>query len=303
MAQMTSTDLPDQFVKNIVSLSGDEGRAWLNRLPGSISNLEARWSIRVGRPFRNINFNYTAPAESADGRSVVLKIAPPINETEILAEAKYLRTIGGNGAVRLFEESRQDRALLIERALPGTTVAKTCRDQPLKAVEIATDLLNRIRMQAPIDQADVIRLDDWFENLERCFGTAFPSEYAARAIAIYSRLGSAASPQYLHGDLHAENIVAFGDGFALIDPKGMVGALGFEVAVFLNNFHRWIGERRDKLQLLTTAVRKFADSTGLTEQALREWAFAHSIVVAWWIFDEMPEQYDDEVVQSDIWGI
>ncbi|MBX7060436.1 MAG: aminoglycoside phosphotransferase family protein [Pyrinomonadaceae bacterium] len=301
MAAGNKLSLPKGFVRNIRSLSREAGKRWLEELPQLIVSLETRFAISVGLPFQNINFNFVAPAETIDGRKAVLKIAPPSNDAEIHSEARYVRTLDGNGVVKLLAERAEDRALLIERAVPGKMLTDLYTDDPLGAVDVAVELLDTIRMPVPENLGAAVLLDDWFANLERAKGSEFPRRYVDRTREIYSRLGGAKS--YLHGDFHLENIVSSCDDFVLIDPKGLIGHIGFEIAVFLNNFRWWLDEDADLPRLLDAAVKKFSVATGISESELREWAYAHVVLTSWWIFDEMHETYENEVAQSDIWVI
>lgn len=36
---------------------------------------------------------------------------------------------------------------------------------------------------------------------------------------------------------------------------------------------------------------------------IREWAFAYMVIGAWWTFDEMPEHYDNNFAEIDIWDV
>jgi len=36
---------------------------------------------------------------------------------------------------------------------------------------------------------------------------------------------------------------------------------------------------------------------------LRQWAYAQMVLGAWWMYDEMSEIYDNEVVKADIWDV
>ena len=129
--------------------------------------------------------------------------------------------------------------------------------------------------------------------------------YAEKALAIYETLRN--QPEfvgYLHGDFHPDNIVsATREDFLLIDPKGMIGHLGYEIAVFLNNFHWWQDEAPDIRPRLASAIQTFSDAFGISPSELREWAYAQMVLSAWWTFDEMPDLYDNEVAKADIWDV
>jgi len=137
------------------------------------------------------------------------------------------------------------------------------------------------------------------------YETDFPSGYAKRALEIYSDLtGPNARRYYLHGDFHPANVVsATRETFLAIDPKGIVGPIGYEIAVFLNNFHWWQEHRPDVQGRLDEAVSKFSEAFNIDAYELRCWAFAQMVLGAWWTYDEMPGIYNNEVVKADVWEV
>ena len=295
--------LPEDLVVNIRSMCGPRGQEWLGCLPELIKKLERIWSIDAGMVYPAAGFNYVAPATGRNGESYVLKLSPPFETAEFASETAFLRSQNGSGCVRLIDERPEYRALLLERAVPGETMNVIYAEREPQCVEPAIDVLRALMKRAADPPKEAIRLDTWFENLHRAQGTAFPPDYATKAIEIYDRLGRY-NVMYLHGDFHPLNIVtATREPFLLIDPKGIVGSIGYEIAVFLNNFHWWQDERPDILERLAVAVKQFAEAFGFSERELREWAFAQMVISAWWTFDELPNEYDNEVAKADIWGI
>jgi len=305
---MTTTfkdGLPKELVEHITAICGSRGEAWFEQLPRMISELELDWSIHVAEPFPGIEYNFVAEAGHTDGSPVVLKIAPPFERTEIHGEAKYLRTRSGNGAIELLAEDRERKAILLERALPGEVLFDRFKDTPASCVEPAIEVLRSVLRLPPPDMSDVDTLDNWFNNFQRYRETDFPAECAEKAFEIYKRLSTQATRiYYLHGDFHPGNVVtASRSPFLTIDPKGIVGHLGYDIAVFLNNLHRWQKSHHDLTSFLTDAVRKFADAFDFDEFELREWAYASMVIGAWWTFEDMPEMYNNEVALADIWDV
>jgi hypothetical protein len=90
---------------------------WRDSLPDLVRACVERWSLEVGSPWTNSVASLTMPA-TRDGNPVVLKIGVPDREGEFEGEA--LRQQHGAGAVRLLDEDRERRALLLERCEPGT---------------------------------------------------------------------------------------------------------------------------------------------------------------------------------------
>jgi streptomycin 6-kinase len=299
--------LPIDLVTHVTTMCGTRGEAWFDELPEMISRLECQWSIDVGKPFPGIEYNFVASAVTDDGIPVVLKIAPPFKTTEIHSEAKFLRTLDGERAVRLLKEDRKSKAILMERALPGKCLVDLFAHDPIGSVPPAIEVLKSITTDQPDDITDVPTLDGWFANFrDRFRGTGFPAIEAERAIRMYEQLStSPGDRRYIHGDFHLGNIVnSDRSPFLVIDPKGIVGHVGYEAAVFLMNLYRWQHQKDGRVRdLLDNAVCLFADGLGLSEAVIRQWGFVHTVIGAWWNYEDMPGLYDAELAMPDIWNV
>jgi streptomycin 6-kinase len=297
--------LPREFVENTIALCGAKGESWLDDLPNMISALETKWSIKAGGNFRNLSYNYVANANLLNGKSAVLKIGLPRKDVEIYGEAAYLQTLDGKGSVKLLEFDRERQAALLERAAPGANLKSVCKKDQSAAITIAIRVLKRVLLPAPSDPNDFIILDDWFDGLERAAGTNFPQDYAARALEFYEQLSSDTKNIFLlHGDLHHDNILsATREPFLVIDPKGIVGHVGYDIGVFLNNHHDWL-EWNTRLEgKLDKAVADFAGALELEESVIRKWAFCQMVLSWWWMFDEMPDTFGKALGLSDVWKV
>lgn len=306
MARDFRDTIPHELVTHITAMCGRKGEEWFDdELPLAIRELEERWSVKVHNPFPGIEYNFVAPATASDGSSVVVKIAPPFETTEIYGEAKFLATRGGQGAVKLLAEDRELRAILIEQAVPGRSLVDCFATDPIASVRPAIEVLKSILGSLPADMSDVETLDNWFNRFRRYSETEFPRDRAEKAFEIYERLSCQPGRTfYLHGDFHLGNVVDSDRApFLAIDPKGIVGHLGYDIAVFLINFHRWQEKNEDVAALVTEAIAQFSAAFGMTETEIREWTFAYMVIGAWWNFEDMPELYDPKVAMPDIWNV
>jgi streptomycin 6-kinase len=297
--------LPKQFVENTIALCGETGESWLNELPDLINALGSAWAIEAGPHFRNLSYNYVANALMPDGKTAVLKIGLPIKDVEINGEARYLQALDGRGAAKLLKFDRERQAVLLERVAPGANLRSVCKKNEAEAVKVAIRVLKRILQPVPADNTDLIILDAWFDGLKRAIGTNFPQVYASRALEYYSELSADVKNTFLlHGDLHHDNILsATREPFLVIDPKGMIGHVGYDIGVFLNNHHDWL-EWNTRLEgKLDIAVADFAAAFELEEAVIRKWAFCQMVLSWWWMFDEMPETFGEELGLSDIWKV
>ena len=297
--------LPTDLVTHITAICGDRGAAWFEELPATIRRLEESWGVKVEQPFPGIEFNYVAKASRADGEQVVVKISPPYDRVEIFQEAKYLHTRGGTGAVKLLDVDREHKALLLERALPGVALFQQFKIDPASCIAPAIRVLQDILRPPPPDLLDVELLDNWFARFQRYKETTFPEEFAGRATDIYNRLSRQPNKTYyIHGDFHPGNIVTSDRSvYLVIDPKGILGHIGYDIAVFLNNLHWWQRTNPNVGDFLHTAIAQFSRAFEMSAIEIREWAFAYMVIGAWWNFEDMPEHYDGDVAMSDVWGV
>jgi len=297
--------LPKGFVENALDLCGARGCEWIESIPATIKALENDWDFTSDGHFHNLSFNYVGRAIRNDGTRAVLKIALPLDDPEIYGEAEYLRISEGRGVAKLLEYSDEHRAMLIESVEPGTPLKTRFRRDQSKAVTIAAELLCRVSQPAPNSEFEFTRLDDWFSGLERAIQTKFPQDFVGRALEYYSQISSDRSQLCLiHGDLHHTNILAATrEPFLLIDPKGIIGHLGYDIGVFLNNHHNWLEWDQSLEPKLDAAVATFAATCGLDEIIVRKWAFCQMVVSWWWMFDEMPNTYGRKLGLSEIWKV
>jgi streptomycin 6-kinase len=104
--------VPDA-VANAAAACGAGG--WLRDLSGLIAELEAEWSVSVGRPFPHSSEAFVAEASLADGTPAVLKLLIPQDGAAGRREITMLRLTGGRGCVGLLRDDDARGALLLER--------------------------------------------------------------------------------------------------------------------------------------------------------------------------------------------
>jgi streptomycin 6-kinase len=297
-------NLPNALVSHVTGVLGDRGHEWIRQLPQLIDAVARDWDLIVGDPLEAGEFNLVAPATRSGREQVVLKISPPFQDGEYFSETAWLRNRAGDGSVRLLAENGSFRAMLLERAIPGLNLAEMFKGNELHCIGPAIRVLQSVQMPAPPSVKDVILLDNWFKRLERAMGTEFPSEYTEKALAFYHELSHKGQLSYLHGDFHPGNIVSAGrEPFLAIDPKGIIGPLGYDIAVFMNNLHWWQSGLSNLRQRLDEAVRRFSTAFEISELDIRKWAFAAQVMAAWWTFDEVPALYSGGVAKADVWEV
>jgi streptomycin 6-kinase len=238
-----------------LSTQPDDGPAPedMRRMGRLAAGVAARWGLELGPPFALSRYSYVAPA----GPDAVVKVTWD-GDTESDHEADALELWGGNGAVRLLRRDPARRALLMERARPGTDISALPEDE---ATAIAVDLGRLLWRPAGAPFRWIgDHVPDWLDRAQAADAALIP-----QARELYAGLEPERAT-LVHGDFHHHNILRHGDRYVAIDTKAMLGEPEFDVPSFLWN----------PLQSTMTVARTerriaaFA-AAGLDEARIRAW--------------------------------
>lgn len=281
--------ISESFADRIMAAFGPEGESWLKTLPATIQDRGADWSLTLQPPFKDMNYNYVAPAVRADGSRVVLKIGVP--NPELYTEIKALRLFDGRGIVKLLETDLNAGAMLLEHLDPGLPVFNLDDDE--RATSAACHVMRELHQVAsPIDDFPTIaawagglgRLRSEFEG-----GTGpFPRAIVERAESDLSDLmSSMGEPTLLHGDLHHWNILSSQrEPWLAVDPKGLIGEPEYETGAWLRNPFPQILERGNPVEIIKRRVDQFATELGFDRHRILAWGVYQAVLAAWWSWEE-----------------
>lgn len=295
-------NLPEKFTRLMLESHGERGAEWLVELPFIIEEIERDWSLETGAPFANLSYHFVAPCVLRNGGEAVLKIGFPEENSPVFNEAATLQIYDGRGAVRFLRINEKRFALLLERINPGKNLKEVFRGREEDSVEIAIKVLQKIIRKSP-ENHNFVFLEKWFAGFERAQNTNFPSEVLKKARTFYEEL-SAEETFLIHGDFHHENILsAAREKFLVIDPKGIVGQIGYEISVFLNN-HLWVlKDDKNLREKVFDAALKFGAAFEIEPQDLKKWAYAQCVLSAWWTFEENGKNWERELAFAEFWEV
>ena len=216
--------------------------------------------------------------------TAMLKVA---SEAEEKRGGLLLEWWDGVGAARVLASDGD--AILIERALGGrslTQFAQNGRDG--EATEILCDVvaaLHAPRTKPP--PADLIPLHEWFRELRPAAASGGLLAYAAETAEIL--LADQRDIRPLHGDIHHDNVLDFGErGWLAIDPKRLIGDRAFDYAnIFCNpdmdHPHPPVATRQDCfLRRVEVVTRR----SGLERRRLLQWIVAWTGLSAAWLIGD-----------------
>ena len=136
-------------------------------------------------------------------------------------------------------------------------------------------------------------------------GTKFPQDYAERALNYYHELSNDQRTGFSFTAICITRtfFLLRVSHFLSSIRKASIGHLGYDIGVFLNNHANWLDWDTRLEGKLDKAIADFADAFRLKEDTVRKWAFCQMVLSWWWMFDEMPSMFGDELGLSDIWKV
>jgi streptomycin 6-kinase len=293
--------LPPDFIKTIQNVFGEDGRELLARLPELIADASIRWGLRDVQPVPNLSYNFVAFAKrepspsgrgQGEGGNVVLKIGVP--RDELSSEVAALTLFNGEGACRLLECDVEKGFFLLEKLCPGTMLSELEDDD--ERTHIAVDVMRKLwRPVPPQKQAlafqKFIRLSDWFDGLKRIRPRfeggvgPFPKEILERVETYLPELFDD-EHCLIHGDFHHYNILKSERGWLAIDPKGVIGPVGYEIGpLMLNPWIKPMDGNRFEVQT-KRRVDILHERLGWRRERILQWTLAHAVLSAWWDYED-----------------
>lgn len=251
--------------------------AWATALSETVTQVQDRWSLRIGEPFQpGGRTAWVAPVRRLGSEDAALKIA--WRHTEAVHEAEGLRCWGGDGAVRLLavEEFELSIALLVERCVPGTALS------PLPEQEqdiVIAELLRRLWIMPPSGhpfRSLEVMCDGWADEFKSHWDedrSRLDQELVDEAIRLLRTLPSTAERSVLLcTDLHAGNVLAAErEPWLVIDPKPYVGDPCFDgVQHMLNCEERLVADPQALAARMATLLE-------VDEERVLQWLFARCV--------------------------
>lgn len=281
---------PPEAVRRRAEALGADGRAWLARLPGTVAELERRWSLEVGSPLGGGTHAYVARARTADGTDAVLKIAPP--GVGFARQVQTLERAAGRGYARLLGHSPEHDAVLLEHLHPPMDHLGLAPERQLEA--LSETLL--AAWQRPPANATVPPEEEKAGALGRMVSELWhrldrPCSQEAMALALdYAERRAAAFDLercvIVHGDPHPANALsqpAASSGFVFIDPDGFVGDPAYDLGVILRDWAPQLLAAEEAAGyggargLAERYCGRLAAHSGLDERAIWEWGYVERV--------------------------
>lgn len=200
----------------------------------------------------------------------------------------------GQGAARVLEH--EGSAILLERAADTPSLRDMVRQgQDDEASRIMCRAAEQLHAPRAKPHPDLVPLPMWFSDLEPAAALhgGILTQCAATAREL---LATPQDVRVLHGDIHHDNVLHFGErGWLAIDPKGLIGERCFD---FANLFCNPDLETALVPGRLARQVDVVAQAAKLERKRLLQWIVAWSgLSAVWMLQDGMKAQLQLDVAE------
>ena len=287
----TGMTVPQSLITNVGNWVQHElTPGWLDSLPETVNHLCTKWGIELDPNVPDSYITLVLLGHSAELGPVVIKSSPLAGEFR--AEATALGLAAGENVSRLYDVDFARSAMVTERIVPGTQLqAADMSDED--ATRLAAETI-RTFWRTVSDPTGLHPLRPWMRALfDWTPGPGIlDSDLVEQAQEVAeSLLGNSSRTCLLHGDFQHYNLLQRRSGkWVIIDPKGLYGDPGFDIAAWMYN-PEGVTERQNYLELATRRIAICAAAWGMPEAELAAWAFVGATLNAcrWSTSDAAPE--------------
>jgi streptomycin 6-kinase len=280
------------FQSNIISIYGEKGKIWLNELPELVAAISSKHGLRDLKEVANLTYNYVLSGFQGDN-PMILKLG--LDNAGFKREALALKCFAGCGAAKVLAED--EGVLLLERAMPGTSLKEYFPTKEKESIEIACGVIKKMHKASIPVAYSFPHIKDWLAALDKDWN--IPNHYLQKARKLRNQLLQTSNPDVLlHGDLHHDNILQNGEDWLVIDPKGVIGSPAYEIAAFIRNPMPELLNHADAPNIILNRVTRFAELIELPSQGILNWCFVQAVLAwAWALEDGCDTSYFEQLTK------
>lgn len=244
------------------------------------------WDVSLEPRVYESMITLVVPGHSPKLGPVILKASPLADEFR--SETTALQLAAAPNVARVYDVDLPNGVMLMERIVPGTQLRNA-----LISDEDATRLAAHtvMSMWRPVPRPDGLHpLDRWMRDLFRWTGA--PHLISPDLVLHAQEIGRAlldTAPQecLLHGDFQHQNLLQRSNGdWAVIDPKGLIGDPGFDIAAWMYN-PPGISAHAGYPAIAARRIAIWSEITGMERGRLAAWAFTGAVLSACWSADDL----------------
>lgn len=232
-------------------------------------------------------------AESRNFGHVILKINQ--HGTQLESEYQMLARLSGRHSCKVYAFDKNAGFLLEERIFPGTVLRKETSLE--KRIQVFLQIFQEIHM--PMNSGTTYL--NWLERIrEYCTRHQVAEDLASRAHLFCAEMFEKYPDRVLlHGDLHHDNLLLRSDGgYAMIDPKGVVGPAIMDLPRYILNELNTAHICSDK-QHIVEVIRLLGEQSGYPAADIKKLFYMETVLANIWCLEDGEEMDRQELDIAD----
>lgn len=258
----------------------DKGKNWLDELPALVSQIASKLQLRDLKKLSNLSY-HTVMSGFQGNNPIILKLG--LDGDALKQEALALKCFADCGAVKVLVA--EEGMLLLERAIPGTSLKCYFPDKESGSLDIACQIIKKLHRGNLSNTHHFPHLKEWLAALDG--DLKIPLQILQKARELRDQLLESAGPdRLLHGDLHHDNILQNGDDWVVIDPKGVMGELAYEVTAFIRNPMPELLRMPNAAEIIQNRIAVFSDMLNIPKTRITDWCFVQGVLSWVWALED-----------------
>lgn len=272
------------FEANVTQIWGTVGSSWLTQLPNIIAILTQQWQLDELRPAENLSYHYILLGYQ-NAKPIALKIG--CDSAAFNNEKQALKIYNGNGCIQLLDSNAEYNALLLERAMPGSSLKQLFPLQDTVAVTETVNIMQQLHAIAIPPDINIPLIDDWLALLNNPHPALAHNAHIHQAQTLARHLLDTQTKKVLlHGDLHYDNILLCDTGWKAIDPKGIIGEQAYEIGACIRNPCPELLEQPNPGTITKQRLALFAQLLHMDQQRLWQWSYVQAVLAGCWAMQD-----------------
>lgn len=162
------------FHSNIMNIYGEKGQAWLDDLPQLVASISSKLGLHDLKEVTNLSYNYVLSGFQGD-TPIILKLG--LDSEALEREAFALKCFAGWGTVKVL--AKEEGMLLLERAVPSTSLKYYFPTKEKESIEIACGIIKKLHKASITGAHHFPHVKDWLTALDKDW--SIPDGYLQKA--------------------------------------------------------------------------------------------------------------------------
>ena len=151
--------------------------------------------------------------------------------------------------------------------------------------------------QSNVSSVSFPHINDWLKFLDN--EQKIPDKIIYKAkILRHNLLATSQHSVLLHGDFHHDNILQNKKNWKIIDPKGVIGEVAFEIPTFIFNPIPELLSLNNAHKIIENRVQKFSVSLNIEKDRILNWCFVRAVLGwVWNLEDGLNTHYYEKFIK------